>query len=357
MHFPRCTVARLLLAISVTLLGAAVGFAGSPKKASTPSLKAAGSALAASQSQCFIENKGQWDSRAQFLAQSGGIDSWITDEGVVYDFHKFIPAQQLQPSTLNPLRSKNKGTRIGQVVKMSFANARPAQITATGELRGKLNYFIGNDRSQWATDVRRFSEAKSQEIYDGIAVRYYVESGAPRYDLIVKPGADPSQVQMKLEGADGARVLPNGNLEIRTQLGTVEERGLTAYQETGNGKTRVPCRMTMDGNTLRFDAGGYDVTKPLIIDPLLFSTFLGGNTDDQCNAVALDSADNVAVAGLTTSTNFPTTTGAYQSHLPGQGCGFVAKLSSDGRFLLFGTYLGGNSVQFGRVQRHRAGRE
>ncbi len=122
----------------------------------------------AGRGQCFIENKGQWDARAQFMAQSGGIDSWITEEGVVYDFHKFVPVPN-QPSRLGRRRPP-KGTRIGQVVKISFANARPGVATASGELGGKLNYFLGNDKSQWATGVRRFSEARSQEIYDGISV-------------------------------------------------------------------------------------------------------------------------------------------------------------------------------------------
>jgi hypothetical protein len=76
---------------------------------------------------------------------------------------------------------------------------------------------------------------------------------------------------------------------------------------------------------------------------LEFSTFLGGSGSDEPYGVALDGSGNVYVAGKTTSTNFPTTAGAFGTALSGPSDGFVAQLSPAGSGLIYGTYVGGSA--------------
>ena len=278
----------------------------------------------------YIENKGQWDGRAQFLAQAGGSNVWVTQEGVVFDF---------RTSTQNAVK--------GHVVRMSFANAQPAGMAPAVELKGKLNYFVGSDSAHWASNVRRFGEVKAEEIYPGIAARYYFDHGLPRYDLVVQPGADPEQISMQFEGQDGLSVLPNGNLCIRTSLGSVEEQGLNVYQAQGVKRLTIPSRMAVSGNAVRFKLGDFDRAKPLVIDPLIFSTFLGGTATSTGGGNAfiydvLDKDENIIAVGESAKNDFPVTTGAYQRNLKGSDNCVAVKLTSDGQTLLFGTFLGGS---------------
>jgi uncharacterized protein (TIGR03437 family) len=82
---------------------------------------------------------------------------------------------------------------------------------------------------------------------------------------------------------------------------------------------------------------------------LVYLTYLGGSGDDAASAIAVDSAGNAYVCGLTTSTNFPTLN-AYQSQYGGSGGNgfdhsgdaFVAKLNPSGNALVYSTYLGGS---------------
>ena len=78
------------------------------------------------------------------------------------------------------------------------------------------------------------------------------------------------------------------------------------------------------------------------IDPsgkrLIYATYLGGNGSDFANAIAIDAFGNAYVTGSTSSTNFPVTTGAWQTS-PGRG--FISKLNPDGSGLVFSTYLPG----------------
>jgi hypothetical protein len=100
----------------------------------------------------------------------------------------------------------------------------------------------------------------------------------------------------------------------------------------------------MHGDRVGIALGRYDRRLPLVIDPVLaYSTFLGGSGADFGNAIAVDASGAAYVAGFTTSTNFPTTVGAYQ-RTPTNRDAFVTKLGRGGRSLAYSTYLGGSSV-------------
>jgi hypothetical protein len=91
-------------------------------------------------------------------------------------------------------------------------------------------------------------------------------------------------------------------------------------------------------------AGGFDafVTKLNATGSgLIFSTYLGGSTTDQADAVAVDSADNVYVSGETYSTDFPVTAGSFKTSrtASNSSIGFVTKFSAAGS-LIYSTYLG-----------------
>ncbi|WP_218081439.1 DUF7948 domain-containing protein [Anthocerotibacter panamensis] len=62
-------------------------------------------------------------------------------------------------------------------------------------------------------------------------------------------------------------------------------------------------------------------------DALVYSTYLGGNKLDFTYALALDSSNNVYLTGRTTSTTFPTTSGAYSTRLAGDNDTFISKFS------------------------------
>lgn len=79
---------------------------------------------------------------------------------------------------------------------------------------------------------------------------------------------------------------------------------------------------------------------------LLYSTFLGGSGSDAGRGITVDANDNAYVTGITTSDDFPTTTGAFQPNRSGGWDAFATKLNADGSAVVYSTYLGGTGDEF-----------
>lgn len=90
---------------------------------------------------------------------------------------------------------------------------------------------------------------------------------------------------------------------------------------------------------------------------LIYSTYIGGDSTDYPTGIAVDRYGNAYIAGFSYSTDFPTTTGAFQRNNMGSADGFVAKLNPNGNGLVYSTYVGGISYdEFSAIaldNRHR----
>ena len=99
----------------------------------------------------------------------------------------------------------------------------------------------------------------------------------------------------------------------------------------------------MDKNRYSFEVAKADPSLPIVIDPILQSTYLGGSNDDSAEAIAINPATgDVYVAGVTYSTEFPNTIGGTRGSSGGNGDAFVARLNPDLTRILQSTYLGGS---------------
>jgi len=111
--------------------------------------------------------------------------------------------------------------------------------------------------------------------------------------------------------------------------------------EVSNPKSKIVNRKLEYG----FKVASYDKTKELVIDPLLASTFLGGDSKDYCYAIDTDSSGNVYIAGHTYSDDFPTKSGSYDTAYNSRYDVFVSKFDGSLSNLLASTYLGGSSSE------------
>src|SRR5437588_2630085 len=291
----------------------------------------------------FEANRGQADPQVRFLARGPQQTLFLTSTEAVLVVTKPAPPGSEPPA---PRNAKPRGSATGTVLRMSFAGAnQAARVTGLEELPGKAHYFIGNNPAQWRPNVPTYAKVRYDDLYPGIDLIYDGTQRHLEYDFVVRPGADPHRIALRLQGADRLEVDSQGDLVLHTAAGVIRQRKPAIYQEIGAVRKEIPGGYVLSGaQQIGFQVAAYDATRPLIIDPVLvYSTYLEGSANDYGYGIAVDGSGNAYVTGYTISTNFPTTAGAFQTTPSGNNDAFVAKINPSGSALVYSTYLGGNA--------------
>ncbi len=224
----------------------------------------------------------------------------------------------------------------GQVTLRPFGANPRAAVEGVDRTAGRSHYLVG-DPGRWRTDIPNYARVRYREVYPGIDLIYYGNGRMLEHDWVVRPGADPSRIRVRYEGARALRLDERGDLIVETEAGAVRQRRPVVHQ----GARRIKGSYRLSGRfEAAFTLGGYDRSRELTIDPVVeFSTFLGGSGDDLLLAMAVDQAGNIYLTGGTGSTNFPLQSPVTTTNRGGDV--FVTKIDPTGGGLIFSTYLGG----------------
>jgi hypothetical protein len=303
----------------------------------------------------FEENHGQTAREVRYLSHGSGYELFLTGQEAVLAVNDPV-GLDLSPrrrfATLLALRQARLARKTNQLtaVRLHFEGANPEpQIMGTGEMPGKVNYFIGNDPKKWHTDVPTYKHVKYTNIYPGIDLVFYGNQRRLEYDFVITPGADPKAIRLDVQGARKLRINANGDLVLSVGGRKIEFQKPVVYQQVKGKRLEIAGRYALVGNhRVAFVVGEYNRTEPLILDPVLnFSTYLGGSADDDGPAIAVDSNNNVVVAGTTFSTDFPSpasVNGFQKQPLTSNanGAAFVTEIDPTGTQLKYSTYLAGS---------------
>ena len=228
-------------------------------------------------------------------------------------------------------------------VSLEFAGGRKPKAIQGEELPGKVNLIFGNDPKKWQLGLPTYGKVTYGEIYPGIDVVYYGNQQQLEFDLLVKPGADPEAIRLKLEGAGRLSIDDSGALNLGDAAGGLRVALPQIYQEVNGAKKRVPGHYTIvSRDEVAFRIDPWDHTRPLVIDPTIaYSTLLGGGLNSSDGfGIKVDSNGNILIGGYTFAADFPTFA-AFQSKLKGSPNVFVTSITSTGA-LNYSTYLGGS---------------
>jgi len=305
----------------------------------------------------FIENKGQVDSRVAYYVQGGDTTLYFTREGVTFGltgeqgcgggscFAKALPGPQ----------------PIGRwAVKLNFVGANPkATVKGEAATSAKISYFKG-PKADWKTGLATFGRVVYSDLWPGIDLVYEGDSGRLKGTFVVRPGADPSRIQMAYEGAQKVSLTESGRIHIATPVGDFSEDAPVSYQEIAGKRVEVQTPYTLispKAGTARrvsdagqpsvygFRVGAYDRNRPLVIDPvtLIYAGYIGGAGTDEGNDITVDSTGAVYVTGTSSSeATFPIAGGPGLT-FNGLDDAFVAKVKADGTGLIYAGYIGGTS--------------
>ena len=300
----------------------------------------------------FEANQGQANKTVRFLSRGSGYSLYLTASEAVLVLA--TPSAEGKRHATNAIHDKHIAPMQGDTpalmqslaLRMRLVGAHTAsRVSGLDALPGKANYFIGNDRSKWHTNVPLYAKVRYEGVYPGIDLVYYGNQHQLEYDFVVAPGADPKRIMLDFRGAQMIEIDTGGELVLRAAGREVRQHKPIIYQEIDGMRQEVAGSYVRKGRyRVGFTVAAYDKTLPLIIDPILsYSTYLGGSADDSPAAIAVDAAGNAYVVGRTQSSNFPATGGAFQLNVSGGQDVFVSKLNASGSALVYSTYLGGGS--------------
>ena len=195
-----------------------------------------------------------------------------------------------------------------------------------------------------------------RSVVAGIDLLVYGNGREIEYDWLVAPGVDPSAIQYSFRGAQSVQLDSNGDLVIQAGGSEVRHGAPFLYQDLDGVRRQVDGSFVMarDGS-VGFRVGAYDRQRPLIVDPqIVYRTALSGPpirfnqgtihnvADSGVAGIAVDRAGNTYITG--TDITGPGLVNPIQSSCPSGHCIYVTKLSSDGRTVIYSTYLGAPSA-------------
>ena len=315
--------------------------------------------LSGSTSGFFTENKGQWDDDLMFVAQTsfgriglgrGSIYMSMENYEEMERPEHHLPRSEMEEMTIPEQVMESEYQMERHIVKYTFQGSNDVKPMGIDPKNHLSNYFIGNDPNRWARGVKSYETVVYKDLYDDVDLKYYFSESGPKYDLILKPYADPEDIRIKVEGQEHLKIHKD-RIEIGLGGGrSLQDRDLITYRESDDGVIQSEFKL-VDPDTYGFQLDDYDMGETVVIDPLLFSTFLGGSGGDNMDGMTKDTNGNLLCLGRTGSIDFPTTDGSFDEDLNGDYDLFLTCLSSDGTSLLYSTYIGGNDYEYPLWQR------
>lgn len=292
----------------------------------------------------FVENRGQWDSAAAFGAPGFYGSTWVTKTGEVR--HLFV-AKKPCPEGGEELGAGKSARRCARAWAIQERFVGGAFQRAHGEepLPGRSSYLVGGDPSRHATDLVQYGVVSLGEVWPGITVRLAATQSTVEKIFHLAPGARPEDIAIELSGSQGVGLGEGGELVVRTGEGEVRFSPPVAWQEVGGVRVPVSVAYRLDEHRARygFVLGPHDPTKPLWIDPIVQSTYLGGSAEEVVRGIAINpTSGDVYVVGDTGSNNFPVTTGAFDTTFGSPNDAFVARINAALTTFLQVTYYGGS---------------
>lgn len=279
----------------------------------------------------FEKNVGQAPPSYQFLLRHSNLEALFSITGV----------------DMILTDGNNRHTKI----RLRLLGSRPGIAPEGRDILPTIsNYLVGSDPSRWMQGIPNQAQVVYREIYSGIELVFHGTGDQLEHDFRIAAGADPSQVRFSIEGAHGIVLDSSGNLEILLANGKLIFRKPVAYQTSASGRNAVESAFVINPDkSVQFHLGGYDRQRELIIDPVfVFSTYLAGSNADNMAAATTDSNGNIYITGFTASTDFPIQ-GGVQPKANSSADAFVSKLDPTGHTLLYSTYLGGTSANYGHA--------
>ncbi len=309
------------------------------------------SIISFSQESVFVENINQWEKEVQYETEIKGGNVYFTDNSLVFDLYDLNQFNQLSEDIHHQEYSKSVKLKDAKLNRHSYKwnliNSNNFNWLGTNKFDYHYNYFLGNDKSKWASNVPLYQEIKTNNVYKNIDLKTSTKDGNLKYDFIVHPGGDVSSIKMNYQGIEEISIY-NNRLKLSISYGEIIEQEPYVYQIINGIKIEISSSYKLKNGVVSYEIGDYNSRYDLIIDPtVIASTYSGSTSTIYGHTATFDSSGNIYSAGAGFSPGgLPVTTGAYQTTFGGNREMCILKYNQTGSALIYATYLGGSSSDY-----------
>lgn len=291
----------------------------------------------------YIENNGQWEKNILYKTNFRNGYSFLERAGLVFvikenkDFHNH---------GIDNNSSENLVKKHAFKLELINSNSNP-KISPEVKSQHYYNYFIGNIKSKWKSNIHDYKIINYSEIYDNIDWKIYSENENIKHDFIIKKGGEVEDISLRYIGIDKLRV-EEENLVLYTNIGKVMELKPIAFQIINNKKIYISAKFQLSKDkVITYKIGDYNKDYDLVIDPqLIFSTYSGSYSDNWGFSATYDRKGYAYLGGIVCGDQYPTTIGAFDEIYNGGSWDIsITKFSPDGKTMIFSTYLGSSTAE------------
>jgi hypothetical protein len=292
----------------------------------------------------FTENAGQIVDASgrtrpdiRYVADAGGVRLAFTQRGMSAVFHR-AEGSGLAPERKRGAVEEDPAVRCYRM-DVLFEGCNPnARMRVEDAAAGVLHFYYAHC-PDGILNVRQYRTLVYENLWSGIDAVFAERDGRFKYEFRVRPGGNPSDIRLRYEGADALRVEADGGLAAIVPLGAARELAPETFQRGVRGEREmVPSAFRVEGATVSFALGSYDLSRELVIDP--WATYYGGSGNDKAADAVFDGNGNVIIAGWSDGTTFPVQN-AQQSTKAGGLDAVVVKFNASG-VRQWATYYGGS---------------
>ena len=269
----------------------------------------------------YIENVGQLLNTNQNPASDVKFYSTGTSPSVYFEDENIS-------FVLSEIISQSDSCGVGDTIhyhrcEMEFHEADPdIVVRAFDPNNDYFNYYLahipkGRER------VQHYDRVIYSNLFDDIDLQFSNNNRGYKFYYIIKPGADPADIEFAFSGTDSMFINASGNLVLATSLGEMVFPEGEAYQINSSGNKVMLAwqpEFVLNNSTVNFSTGTYDSSKPLVfeikqgnstsgvssIDNLEWCTYYGGISDEMFLNVESNNANSIWVTGFATGEGFPT---------------------------------------------------
>jgi hypothetical protein len=299
----------------------------------------------------FTENRGQITDqngkRRNDVLYYGGVHNtqiYFTNNSIGYVFYAEAPAPLYKEG--RRLTSDERPAPDKYVLEMEVLGANENVRVESSEQAPGVHNFMKGTPDQWITGVGSYEKLTYRNIYDRIDMVVESRSGGMKYDFVVHPGGDATQIRLKHKGAEKVSVTSEGKLRVETEYAMIEEDAPYSYQAAGEEVSNA--YVVGEDGVVRFDVGSYDPSRTLTIDPtILWASFFGGTGNDILHDIEMRSDGSFVTVGQSSSTVIPTVGVGPRVVINGGGEDAIVAAFNSSCALTWYTYVGGSQEDIG----------